>query len=244
MSSIIKRQGRVPEGASPNGLNPDEFTSFDSLWEGCPTTGIIDSLGAIRRKKEEAQRQADELIKKAKAEVSRIESEAYQKGYGQGEKDGMAFGKKKFEVAVHQFERVLAEIEAQRRELGLRYEEDNLALIKILVERLIFQEISLHPRIIMACLNASLEYTVDNSSVRVHLSPDDFVLLRESGFDAASLLGGKSRIDLIEDPAITPGGCLLESEFGEVDATVEGRYERLYEVLDKVFMEGRRADSR
>ncbi len=248
MSKVIKPAKRnglpgendgVPQGAS-GGPVDQEFMSLDNLWGDVPRTGIVDSLTAIKRKREQVARELDTLIRKAKEEAARIEREAYEKGYSQGEKDGMAFGKKKFEVAIHQFENLLTDIQRQREELLRRYEDDIVAMIKLMTERLVFQQVSVHPEIIRAAVQAAMKFVVDNSMVRVHLHPDDFVLFKDVELDGSIFTDSMSRIELAEDPGISVGGCFLTTDFGEVDATLENRRNRLYEALDKAYLEGKK----
>jgi len=74
--------------------------------------------------------------------------------------------------------------------------------------------------------------------VRVHLHPDDFVLFKDVELDGSIFTDRMSRIELVEDPGISVGGCFLSTDFGEVDATLENRRDKLYETLDKAYLEG------
>ena len=76
-----------------------------------------------------------------------------------------------------------------------------------------------------------------NESVVAHLHPDDVRLLREGGADAGepSIAG----IRLLPDPSITPGGCVLRSAEGGLDARLETRLGGLRERLLQCRAEGR-----
>jgi flagellar biosynthesis/type III secretory pathway protein FliH len=44
-------------------------------------------------------------------------------------------------------------------------------------------------------------------------------------------MGGISRLEVIDDPRVSPGSCLLETNAGDVDATVESQLARILEAL-------------
>ena len=44
-------------------------------------------------------------------------------------------------------------------------------------------------------------------------------------------MGGISRLEVVDDPRVSPGSCLLETTAGDVDATVESQLGRILEAL-------------
>jgi type III secretion system HrpE/YscL family protein len=69
----------------------------------------------------------------------------------------------------------------------------------------------------------------DRATVRLH--PDDLELVRQALEKEASALVGSRRIRLTADDAIQPGGCLVETDLGIVDARVEQQLRILRGVL-------------
>ena len=104
-----------------------------------------------------------------------------------------------------------------------------------MVDRLVHQEVSTNSRVIQACLKRALSFVVEKSVAKVHLHPDDFIRIREASLANPTLLEGKNRIELIEDATISEGGCFLETDFGDIDATLEYGREKLFDAVEKVF---------
>lgn len=235
MSKIIK----IQEGAAPNGIKPgtgsmfssvaeeEAFRPFEDLWQGTDGHGL--QIKSPRS-------QAEEIINNAKEAAVQIEQNAYQKGYAQGEKDGLAEGEKKFGEAVRNIEKLLKQLQDQVAELHKKHEQDLLVLIKAMIDRLVNHEVSVNPRVIQACLRKTMEFVVENSVVRIHLHSDDFNRLKEAGLESLALLDGKNKVQLVEDPNISMGGCLASSDFGEVDSTLENCREKLYAAVDRAFL--------
>jgi flagellar assembly protein FliH len=76
----------------------------------------------------------------------------------------------------------------------------------------------------------------------VHLHSDDFQHIKEITLEDPSLLQGARRFELIDDPAVNRGGCLLQTDFGEIDATLDTCRERLFALVDQAFQDALAAD--
>lgn len=214
-----------------------DFVSYLTLLQPLNTDTIpSDPLEEIRVERERLEQDAEKIRKQAESEAEKIRQDAYREGFEKGEKDGDSAGRKKYDEAIQRVEGLLREIQNQREEVYKAYEKDLLPLIKSMVDRLVDHEVSINPLVIQACLRKAMGFVVENSAVKVHLHPEDFNRIKEAGLEDPALLEGKSRVQLIEDPDISMGGCFLESDFGEIDASMDSYRERLYAAIDKEFL--------
>lgn len=227
MSKILKMQGTAVQ----NGTLEDEFLPLENI-----CFGPEGDVQHIKSKEEIAIDQAAEIIKKAEESAVQIEKDAYQKGYAQGESEGRAEWENKFATAIQNVDGLFKTIQGQLVEVQKQHEKDLLVLIKTMVDRLVNHEVSVNPKVIQACLLKAMEFVVENSVVRVHLHSDDFNRLKEAGLENPALLEGNSKVQLVEDPNISLGGCLVNNDFGEVDSTLENCRDKLYEAVDRAFM--------
>lgn len=67
------------------------------------------------------------------------------------------------------------------------------------------------------------------NNAMIHLHPDDTALIREYLGEQVAHMGHR----LIEDDAISRGGCLIEASGSELDATVETRWKRILSNLGR-----------
>lgn len=216
---------------------PEGFLSFESLWqaESEDVASARDPMRTLKDKQEEVERVSEEMVVRARDEAARIEKDAREKGFTEGKEEGGKIVRDEFKEKFDQLDTMLRGIEGQRAILNKHYEKDLLPLVKAMVDRLVNHEVSVNMNVIQACLRKTLNFVVENTKVKVLLHPDDFSRIKEASLENPELLEGKKNIQLVEDPDISVGGCLLDTEFGEVDATLENRRENLYKAVDKVF---------
>ena len=99
----------------------------------------FEEKGDIFKKREKAKeiiKTAEALLKESKEKVSFIEQSAYEKGFAQGEKDGIEFGEKKIKKIIENMENILHEFGNLRTTIIKHYENDILGLIFDIAEKI------------------------------------------------------------------------------------------------------------
>ncbi|MFH7320332.1 FliH/SctL family protein [Desulfurivibrio sp. D14AmB] len=217
----------------------EEFIALVDLWQRTPPPtggGGADAVGyEAVDPVEQARREAEKIVETAKAEAARLQEEAQRRGRAEGERQGRAEAEKEYAQRLGGLGKILKNLEGQRGAIIRRYREELLLLATTMTDRLVHHEISVNPAVIESCFRGAMEYVIENSLVKVHLNPDDFHHLKEAGLTDPALFGGKNRVQLVEDPAVAAGGCLLKSSFGEIDATLESCRDKLYQAVDLAF---------
>ena len=164
-------------------------------------------------------------------------------GYEEGYKAGLAEGKARADQEAARLLNLLRDFvdkaAADRANALAKLEEDFLKLSLILAEKIVRNTIKddpawLKPVIEEACQKLG---TVDECIVR--LSPVEYEALK----DQELRLGGArvERLSLRPDPTLKPGDCVIETESGTVDASLEKRLGKLAEHLLEVIYDGQNA---
>lgn len=171
------------------------------------------------------------VLKEAREKVLLIEKEAYEKGFEQGEKDGRELGMKRVEMVIHQLRNVFLEIERQRKGFQQAYESGMLTLVLGIGKRIFRQEILFCKEVIITVLREAFQYVTDRGKTVVRLNPGDYQYLSAHPGQVPFSLNENDGVKMIEDPSITRGGCLLETSFGEVDATFESQFDEMVSLV-------------
>jgi flagellar assembly protein FliH len=173
----------------------------------------------------------EKVLKQAREKSLFIEKEAYEKGFAQGEKDGLELGQRRIETILTQFKEILLEIEGQRKDLYKAFEKEMLLLVLDISKKVIRHELKLHEDIILASLQGAIQYVVDRRKLVVHLNPVDYQYLLAHPEGLPLPLDEAGAVKVIEDQSVTRGGCFLETSFGEVDATIESQFNEIVRLI-------------
>jgi flagellar assembly protein FliH len=214
---------------SPSGETPQEFVrsplrpggesppAFDVQWHP------LLSAENARQLNQAAQEMEEKILKEARDRALLIEREAYEKGFAQGERDGLELGEKRLEAILDTFRKILEEIGSLRRDLYQTYEAEMVRLVLALTRKILRHDLPLPEGWVKETVKAAFQYVLEPRKVILHLNPKDYqyLLNHPEGFPFSQ--GGKeeSKVEVVADPSITRGGCFLETPQGDIDATLE-----------------------
>lgn len=195
---------------------------------------------------EEMAGRADEYLARVRNEAARIVQQAHSDAE-QVRRQAEVAGRQAAEQAI---ERLLDEKIAQQmrtlrpaleavatqmtdargRWLG-EWEAAAVRLAARMAEKILRRELADAPAAALPLVREALELAAGAARITVRLNPQDYQHLRDETTSIAESLKGLAPADVVADPAVTPGGCRLTTEFGEIDQQIESQLERLVEEL-------------
>lgn len=160
----------------------------------------------------EAQSIVEAAEQRAKALLAKAE-EAYQQGYEQGYEAGSKQGRAD---AVESAVRLLEDSGAIGDRLAVRAADLALAIAGSVIGEQLAVDTETVKRIALRALRESIV----GGSAAIMVNPEDKKLL-EKFSDEFNRVAGGAAISIQADPDIKRGGCVIRSDFGEVDAQID-----------------------
>lgn len=167
--------------------------------------------------------------------LARLEREAYEKGFEQGQKDGLALEKRQMEEKGKQLETLFTEIGQLKARLFVEAEKEVLRLSTAVAKKIIREEIKTNGEIIGQTIRHALQFAGDKSVLKLSINPDDMAEVRNILPDLASLTKS-GKFQVIEDKGIGKGGCRLETGFGSINATIDDQLSELEKEIDREYV--------
>jgi flagellar assembly protein FliH len=194
------------------GGKTQEFIPLEAL----KNTGLNENEGEV-------------LLKKTKENIERLEQEAYEKGFVQGEKDGFELGEKKAIKIIANIEKLFNEINGIKKDLIRENEKELVDLIFAVAEKIVHHEVRRDDTAIKEAILNSLDMAVEKSKIFFNVNPDDYDFVEKLRPDLFRQNNEIKSIVVTSDPAISRGGCFLETPRGNIDATIESKLEKIYQ---------------
>lgn len=160
-----------------------------------------------------------------------IEDRGFRKGYHQGEKVGRELGRKDVEPLIKRFEEALLEIEKFKEHLTHALEKETVDLALAVAKKVVCHEITHNTETIVHVVKEVLRRVIDDQKVKIRLHPSEVRLIDASRPQFADIVKKVDGIVLEPDEAITPGGCLVETNFGEIDARIDKQFESIQDAF-------------
>ena len=203
------------------------FVSLDTGAERKPKFVPLEAWENAGSKKEETE---DDLLG-TQENIAGIEQEAYEKGFAQGEKDGFELGEKKAVKIIENIENLFNEMTHLKHDILKQNEREILDLIFAVAEKIVHHEVRSDETVIKNAIFNALELAVEKSKVVFNVNPDDYDYVEKLRPELFNQNKGLKSIVITSDPGVSRGGCYLETSYGNIDATIESKLEKIYQCL-------------
>lgn len=167
---------------------------------------VVDATAEAAGIVEAAKKEAQQILEAARAEAGEIERDADARGRAAADTGAAAM----LAAAAKIRDGALAEAEAEATRIALSA-----------ARHIVTGELALAPDKTTAIVRDVLDRARRARRVRVEVHPDDAPRIRTA-------LPG---VEVIEAPAVTPGGCIVHTDLGTLDARLEVRFDALEKAL-------------
>jgi flagellar assembly protein FliH len=167
----------------------------------------------------------------AEERAAAMQAEAEHNGFEAGVERGLAEARARVERALA----AVASAERAMAEMHDRYvEEAEAAAVDLafqIAEKLIAATVASDREAVLGVVSGALLRTTDRDHLVLEVNPGDFELVRDSASELAARLGGINRMEVVSERRVEPGGCVVRTEAGEIDARVSSQLERVRQLL-------------
>lgn len=184
----------------------------------------------MRRKGERVADESSGLL--TAAQLDQIQKAAHAEGFEQGRKEGQAYGHREgleegraaSRAKIERLDELLHALDKPFEQLDQQVENEIVTLVISMVRQLIRREVKLDPGQIVGVVREALGILpISARNIRVVLHPEDAELVRQ----AYRLGDHDQKWQIVEDPVIQRGGCRIQTDTSQIDATLDSRLNSL-----------------
>lgn len=196
-----------------------------------------ENRGEFRSLKFENDGSLTDPIKIAAEKAKEIEKNAYDRGFASGEKNGVLSGTEKLDSAVKLLGDLVARLNVAEKEVHRNAEKEAVILAMAIAEKIVSHEVATNREVVVGIVREALKNIVDQNGIKIRLNPEDFEFLNGARPELSDLVDHVENIVFEADDAIGRGGCLIETDFGNIDARIEQKIELVKMALESELAE-------
>jgi len=187
------------------------------------TTAEQDAAEILRKANEEAEA----IIAEAQAQKQRITDDAYKAGFDEGQEKGFAEGNMEAQRLIDRLHVILDRVMDKRQEI-LEGTEQQIVELVLLMTRKVVKIISENQRnVVMSNVLQALRKVRGRGDVTVRVNLADVKLTTEHTKEFMAAVENIKNITIAEDSSIDRGGCIVETDFGAIDARISSQLAEL-----------------
>jgi len=185
-----------------------------------------------------AQDEADNIIAEAQEKAKQIEAdsraafeaerkEAEEQGRSAGREAGYAEGKEEVNRLIQRTQTVMGRAQDKRSEILEDTEQEIINLV-LLISRKVVKVISENQKtVIISNVVQALRKVKGRGNIIIRVNMSDLKLSTEHIKDFINLVEGTKSLQIVEDSSVDEGGCIIETDFGEIDARISSQLAEL-----------------
>lgn len=173
-----------------------------------------------------AETESKHILKEAERQAEQIREEARESGRREGRDEASS----RIEEALS----TLNEAVKERKKIIKDAEGEILRLSLKVAEQIIRSEVSLHRDVCLNIVSEAIARVSDREQIIIRVNREDAEYLKSYKDRLSSLLDGVKSFSIIEDANIEPGGCVIETLLGYIDARIPTKLKSIEEAIKKV----------
>ncbi len=168
-------------------------------------------------------------IRKGSISTAQLNEQAYQRGFADGREKGIidaentwrALAEKKIEPLLISLQEALLQLNNIRKETYRGIEKEVVELSLAIAKQVICQEVAFDRDIVVCIAREALAKVEDPGRIKIKMSPSDLQYIKETRSQLSNLVKNIDNVTLEGAENIQSGGCIIETDLGEIDARIE-----------------------
>ena len=163
--------------------------------------------------------------------------QAYQKGLAEGlregENAGFEQGTQKIEPLVSSIRDALIQLDRIREETYQHIEKEVVELALAIAQKVICREIATDKETVLCVAKEALAKVDDPGKIKIKMNPSDLQFINETRHQLSNLISDIDNVTFEAEESIQSGGCVIETDLGEIDARIERQLQAVEESFRK-----------
>jgi flagellar assembly protein FliH len=192
--------------------------------------------------KQRAEDEAGRIIEDAHVEARNIENEIQEKeskllndarkrGYEDGWEEGIKNGSDEVKRLVERVQNILNAAIEKRNEIFIETEQQIIGLVLLIAKKVIKVISENQKNVVINNIVQALRKLKSRGEVAIRVSLADLELASQHKRDFIEMVEGIKSIKILEDSTVDRGGCIIETDFGSIDARISSQ---LHEIEDRI----------
>jgi flagellar assembly protein FliH len=188
----------------------------------------------VRTAQEEAQSEKDRILREATEEAARVEEEANQKAqsivdeakrkaFGEGREEGYQSGKEEVDRLVERLHAVLNAAIDERHRIIDRTERQIIDLILMIVRKVVKVISENERKVVIENVKEALKKIKGDTEITIRVNTRDLNLTTKNKRAFIASVESLKQVHVEEDSRIEPGGCIIETSYGDIDARIQNQ---------------------
>jgi flagellar assembly protein FliH len=167
--------------------------------------------------------------------IAEIEEKSYQSGFAAGEKAGFQSRAQEVEAVLSCLQQALSKLQGLRKEIYHSIEKEVVNLALAVARKVVCQEVEINKEVVLEIVRAALSRVEVPGEITVKLNPADLQFIQDTNIQVTDFFPHLDHVRFEAEVSILNGGCIIETNLGEIDARIEKQFQVVEETFRNEF---------
>lgn len=175
--------------------------------------------------------------KKGSLSTAQLNEQAYKRGFAEGKIKGMIEAEntwhemveKKLEPLLNGLQEALLQLENIHKDTYRQIEKELVELSLAIAKQVICREVAVDREIVLHVARKALAKVEDPGRIKIKISSSDLQFVNENQSQLTNLVDNMENVTLEAAECVQSGGCIIETDMGEIDARIEKQLQAVEE---------------
>jgi flagellar assembly protein FliH len=187
---------------------------------------------------EQVEKMVEERVNAIRAEWEEEKEKKIREEFEKGKKEGQDQAHQEIAERAKELASVIAALKEARENLLREAEKNMVDLVLAIARKFVDSAAVLGNDLIKQTIKTAVKMVTEKEKVVIRINPDDLEEVRAHLDDIIYIGDGIGKLEIRQDKSIDRGGCVVETEAGNIDARIESRFAELEKALRQVYGNG------
>ncbi|AHH08254.1 flagellar assembly protein FliH [Borrelia anserina] len=185
-----------------------------------------DKKEAIER---ESNLKIEQIVKEHEERLKREFEIELERGRNEGYDAGFKRGCEDFDQVLGKLNNMVSSLVAKRKEILESSGEHIMNLVMQIAVKVVKKIIDSQKGVVIENVNEALKKIKSKTNIVIRVNLDDIDIVNHQKHEFISKFDFIDNLEVIEDINVGKGGCVIETDFGEIDARISSQLDRIEE---------------
>lgn len=155
------------------------------------------------------------------AKIKAVERQSYENGFEKGKNDSLLSENERIEPLMSVLQEAKKSIDQHMVSMQNVIEHKSIQLAVSMASKMIQDHIQITPDATSHIIRSAIQMAKGQSNIKIKANPEDSEAVRVILDEQIPDTDANEKIDVVADHSIQRGGCLIDSDFGTIDARID-----------------------
>ena len=166
-------------------------------------------------------------LPKERRDLPKADNLSYQKGFEEGKREGLILGRGEIAPLISKLKSTSQALLQAREETLNQVPQEVIEMALAIAKKVVRANVQVNKEIVTNMVREALRRTTDKERVVIRINPKDMEEIKAHQGEYTSLVDGIKSLEIVDDRRVSLGGCVVETNSGNIVADLDAQLEEI-----------------